>query len=183
LWWSLWGLSDPFDWGEKLTRPRWPFERGKWLKETQSLWPPQRVVGLQEPNLGKTNHYVIRFHFACDLFSPSLTDSVLFLTLTRLVVVLKVYKFQICLFTPPLGDFKLVSSASLGCHLFWALILELLVFSLGRHQLSWGFRSDFVLRLCSWFLSIIRGRVAGPAHMALWLQISVCTLAGISEVL
>jgi hypothetical protein len=55
---------------------------------------------LQEPNLGKTNHRVIRFHFACDLFSPSLTNSVLFLTLTRLVVVLKVYKFQICLFTP-----------------------------------------------------------------------------------
>jgi hypothetical protein len=30
------------------------------LKETRSLWPPQRGVGLQEPNLGKTNHRVIR---------------------------------------------------------------------------------------------------------------------------
>jgi hypothetical protein len=28
-----------------------------------------------------------------DLFLPSLSDSVIFLTLTRLVVVLKVYKF------------------------------------------------------------------------------------------
>jgi hypothetical protein len=36
-----------------------------------------------------------------DLFSPSLSDSIIFLTLTRLVVVLKVYKFQICLITPP----------------------------------------------------------------------------------
>jgi hypothetical protein len=39
----------------KLTRSRWP------LKETRSLWPPQWGVGLQEPNLGKTNHRVIRF--------------------------------------------------------------------------------------------------------------------------
>jgi hypothetical protein len=45
----------------KFTRSRWPFERGKGLKETRSLWPPQRGVGLQEPNLGKTNHRVIRF--------------------------------------------------------------------------------------------------------------------------
>jgi hypothetical protein len=45
-----------------------------------------------------------------DLFSPSLSDSIIFLTLTRLVVVLKVYKFQICIFTPPpLGDFQFVS--------------------------------------------------------------------------
>jgi hypothetical protein len=37
------------------------------------------------------------------------------------------------------------SSVSLGYHLFGALILELLVFSLGRHQLSQGFHSDFIL--------------------------------------
>jgi hypothetical protein len=36
----------------KLTRSRWPFERGKGLKETRSLWPPQRGLGSQEPNLG-----------------------------------------------------------------------------------------------------------------------------------
>jgi hypothetical protein len=61
VWWSLWGLSDPIDWREKLTRSKWPFERGKGLKETRSLWPPQRGVGLQEPNLGKTNHRVSLF--------------------------------------------------------------------------------------------------------------------------
>jgi hypothetical protein len=38
--------------------------------------------------------------FLVDLFSPPLSDSIIFLTLTRLVVMLKVYKFQICLFTP-----------------------------------------------------------------------------------
>jgi hypothetical protein len=45
----------------KLTRSRWPFEKGKWLKETWSLWPPQRGLGSLKPNLGKTNHHVIRF--------------------------------------------------------------------------------------------------------------------------
>jgi hypothetical protein len=39
----------------KLTRSERPFERGKGLKKTQPLWPPQRGVGLREPNLGKTN--------------------------------------------------------------------------------------------------------------------------------
>jgi hypothetical protein len=38
-------------------------------------------------------------------------------------------------------------------------------------------------QLCSWSSSLIRGRVAGPAHGALWHQISVCTLDGISGVL
>jgi hypothetical protein len=57
------------------------------LKETRPLWPPQRGVGLQEPNLGKTN---IRVSLAYSLgicFAPSLADSFIFLTLTRLVVV------------------------------------------------------------------------------------------------
>jgi hypothetical protein len=31
------------------------------LKETRPLWPPQRGVGLQEPNLGKTNPRVTLF--------------------------------------------------------------------------------------------------------------------------
>jgi hypothetical protein len=67
---------------QKLTRSKWPFEREKGLKETRSLWPPQRGVGLQEPNLGKTNHRVIRSIFLVDLFLPSLSDSIIFLTLT-----------------------------------------------------------------------------------------------------
>ena len=45
----------------KLTRSEGPFERGKGLKETRPLWPPQRGVGLREPNLGKTNPRVTLF--------------------------------------------------------------------------------------------------------------------------
>jgi hypothetical protein len=39
-------------------------------------------------------------------FAPSLSDSFLFLTLTRLIVVLKFINFRFALFTPPLGDFQ-----------------------------------------------------------------------------
>jgi hypothetical protein len=42
-------------------------------------------------------------------FSPSLSDSFIFLTLTRLVVVLKFINFRFALFTPPLGDFHCFS--------------------------------------------------------------------------
>jgi hypothetical protein len=78
----------------------------------------------------------------------------------------------------------MVSSASLGCYLFRALILELLVFSLGRNQLSWGIHNDVVLRLCPWSSSLIKGRVAGPTHNVLWLQSQFCILAMLkSEVL
>jgi hypothetical protein len=89
----------------KLTRSEGPFERGKGLKETRSLWPPQRGVGLQEPNLGKTNPRVsllIRLRF---VLCP-LADSFLFLTLTRLVVVIICKNFSFALFTPPLGDYQ-----------------------------------------------------------------------------
>jgi hypothetical protein len=66
------GSKWPVSLRRKLTRSKWPFERGKWLKETYSLWPPQRGLGSLEPNLGKTNHRVIRFIFFVDLFSLSL---------------------------------------------------------------------------------------------------------------
>jgi hypothetical protein len=55
---------------------------------------------LQEPNLGKTNHHVIRFISLVDLFSPSLSDSTLFLTLTPVVVVFKVVNFRFA-YSPP----------------------------------------------------------------------------------
>jgi hypothetical protein len=61
---------------------------------------------LQEPNLGKTNHCVIRL-FACDLFSPYLSDSNLILTLTSACSCAKFVNFRFALFTPPLGDFQL----------------------------------------------------------------------------
>jgi hypothetical protein len=38
-------------------------------------------------------------------FAPSLSDSIIFLTLTRLVVVIKLLNFRFALFTPPLGDY------------------------------------------------------------------------------
>jgi hypothetical protein len=75
------------------------------LKETRPLWPPQRGVGLREPNLGKTNPRVtlsIRLRF---VLRP-LSDSIIFLTLTRLVVVIIFENFSFALFTPPLGDFQ-----------------------------------------------------------------------------
>jgi hypothetical protein len=75
------------------------------LKETRPLWPPQRGVGLQEPNLGKTNPCVLLHYLLAICFAPSLADSFIFLTLTRLVVVFIFVNFSFALFTPPLGDY------------------------------------------------------------------------------
>jgi hypothetical protein len=47
------------------------------LKETRPLWPPQRGVGLQEPNLGKTNLCVSLAYSLGICFAPSLADSFL----------------------------------------------------------------------------------------------------------
>jgi hypothetical protein len=47
------------------------------LKETRPLWPPQRGVGLQEPNLGKTNLRVSLAYSLGICFAPSLADSFL----------------------------------------------------------------------------------------------------------
>jgi hypothetical protein len=78
------------------------------LKETRPLWPPQRGVGLREPNLGKTNPCV-SFHYSLAIcFVPSLADLIIFLTLTRLVVMIVFENFSFALFTPPLGDFQAV---------------------------------------------------------------------------
>jgi hypothetical protein len=60
---------------------------------------------LREPNLGKTNPRVTLFLFAI-CFAPSLADSFIFLTLTRLVVVFIFVNFSFALFTPPLGDYQ-----------------------------------------------------------------------------
>jgi hypothetical protein len=70
------------------------------------LWPPQRGVGLREPNLGKTNPCVSLHYSLAICFAPSLADSIIFLTLTRLVVVIIFENFSFALFTPPLGDFQ-----------------------------------------------------------------------------
>jgi hypothetical protein len=76
------------------------------LKETRPLWPPQRGVGLREPNLGKTNSRVSLHYSLAICFVPSFADSIIFLMLTRLVVVFIFVNFSFALFTPPLGDFR-----------------------------------------------------------------------------
>jgi hypothetical protein len=53
------GTKCPVDWEEKLTRSRWPFERGKGLKETQSSWPPQRGVGVK-PKIGRKKMIIMK---------------------------------------------------------------------------------------------------------------------------
>jgi hypothetical protein len=84
------------------------------LKETRPLWPPQRGVGLREPNLGKTNPRVSLYYSLAICFVPSLADLIIFLTLTRLVVVIIFENFSFALFTPPLGDFHRVFNKSTG---------------------------------------------------------------------
>jgi hypothetical protein len=61
-----------------LVGSKWLFERGKGLKETWSLWPPQRGLGSLGPNLGKTNHRIIRFIFLVDFFYPLSRTRILF---------------------------------------------------------------------------------------------------------
>jgi hypothetical protein len=65
---------------------------------------------LRELNLGKTNPRVSLHYSLAICFAPSLADSIIFLTLTRLVVVIIFENFSFALFTPPLGDFQVGSS-------------------------------------------------------------------------
>jgi hypothetical protein len=87
------------------------------------LWPPQRGVGLRKPNLGKTNPRVSLHYSLTICFAPSLADSIIFLTLTRLVVVFIFENFNFALFTPPLGDFHFHSRPP-ACTLFGYASLE-----------------------------------------------------------
>ena len=66
--------------------PRDRLREGR-VERDPPLWPPQRGVGLREPNLGKTNPRVSLHYSLAICFAPSLADSFIFLTLTRLVVV------------------------------------------------------------------------------------------------
>jgi membrane associated rhomboid family serine protease len=70
------------------------------------LWPPQRGVGLREPNLGKTNPRVTLFICLRFVLRPLSRTRFLFLTLTQLVVVFIFVNFSFALFTPPLGDYQ-----------------------------------------------------------------------------
>jgi hypothetical protein len=69
---------------------------------------------LEELNLGKNKSSCLTLYLPAICFSPSLSNSFLFLTLTRLVVVLKFINFRFALFTPPLGDFQVASCRICG---------------------------------------------------------------------
>jgi hypothetical protein len=62
---------------------------------------------LREPNLGKTNPRVTLLILLAICFAPSLVDLFIFLTLTRLVVVINFVNFSFALLTPPLSDFHI----------------------------------------------------------------------------
>jgi hypothetical protein len=100
------------------------------LKETRPLWPPQRGVGLQEPNLGKTNLRVSLAYSLGICFAPSLSDSFIFLTLTRLVVVFIFVNFSFALFTPPSRRLSVTYAHLSKCKLATFLTLYLLCFVL-----------------------------------------------------
>jgi hypothetical protein len=70
---------------------------------------------LKEPNLGKTNPRVTLFIRLRFVLRP-LSDSFIFLTLTRLVVVIKFVNFRFALFTPPSRRLSLaLALAVAGC--------------------------------------------------------------------
>jgi hypothetical protein len=101
VWWPLRGSFIPgFDLRREAHSVRGTVWEREGLKETRPLWPPQRGVGLREPNLGKTNLRVSPYYLLVICFVPSLADSIIFLTLTRLVVVFIFVNFSFALFTP-----------------------------------------------------------------------------------
>jgi hypothetical protein len=83
-------------------------------------------------------------------FAPSLANSIIFLTLTRLVVVIIFENFSFALFTPPLGDFQ---SHTLSLTLFTFLSVRsntVLDGLCARHQLPYAHY------LCHIFAQLIR---------------------------
>jgi hypothetical protein len=71
------------------------------------LWPPQRGVGLQEPNLGKTNLRVLLAYSLGICFAPSLADSFLYLlNANPACSCVYICEFQFRPIHPPLGDFQ-----------------------------------------------------------------------------
>jgi hypothetical protein len=71
------------------------------LKETRPLWPPQRGVGLQEPNLGKTNPRVTLLICLRFVLGPLLRTHLLLLTLTPACSCDYFCKFQFRPIHPP----------------------------------------------------------------------------------
>jgi hypothetical protein len=107
---------------------------------------------LREPNLGKTNPRVSLVYSLAICFAPSLADSILFLTLTRLVVVFIFVNFSFALFTPPLGDYQPApgdwahATPSLFFSLFFSVLFYLL-FPNSKLQTKFKLCGTFVYRL------------------------------------
>jgi hypothetical protein len=76
---------------------------------------------LRKPNLGKTNPRVSLTYSLAICFAPSLADSFIFLTLTRLVVVFIFVNFSLALFTLPSRRLSVPApvSPSAGFSLRW----------------------------------------------------------------
>jgi hypothetical protein len=79
------------------------------LKETRPLWPPQRGVGLQEPNLGKTNPRVTLFICLRFVFHPLSRTHFFITNANPACSCVYTCKFQFRPIHPPLGDYQLAS--------------------------------------------------------------------------
>jgi hypothetical protein len=75
------------------------------LKETRPLWPPQRGVGLQEPNLGKTNLCVSLAYSLGICFAPLSRTRFFITNANPACSCVYICKFQLRPIHPPLGDF------------------------------------------------------------------------------
>ena len=76
------------------------------MKETRPLWPPQRGVGLQEPNLGKTNPRVTLFICLRFVFHPLSRTRFFITNANPACSCVYICKFQFRPIHPPLGDFQ-----------------------------------------------------------------------------
>jgi hypothetical protein len=74
------------------------------------LWPPQRGVGLREPNLGKTNP-VSHSPFGCDLFFTLSRGLDYISNANSACSCIYICKFQFRPIHPPLGDYQFLWNA------------------------------------------------------------------------
>jgi hypothetical protein len=75
------------------------------LKETRPLWPPQRGVGLREPNLGKTNPRVTLYICLRFVLRPLSRTCFIITNANPACSCVYICKFQFRPIHPPLGDY------------------------------------------------------------------------------
>ena len=126
------------------------------MKETRPLWPPQRGVGLQEPNLGKTNLRVSLAYSLGICFVPSLSDSFIFLTLTPACSCVYICKFQFRPIHPPSRRLSKTFDASYVLTNKSSKIVAKYVG--GKHKGS---------KTCVWVPKVLVSNVKGPK--AVWV--------------